>query len=229
MLRCVYHGDKFDIHGTCLDVPCVPPGSNLKDQVRAKSYPCIERGDLVLTYMAVPAHKPAFPDLEWALVPSAQRFSTRHIQESQWLQGFQGAFDAGYLSFLHSRQVDMRRERTDHDRRIVPTKYEVMHLDFGFALAGGRELENGNTSWHVDVMLFPFHKIIPSAPPGAYIWGADCVKAARANDHLIEQHACAGGDQLGDRARRTQDRPCRHCPAEGYRVKCDGRDIGAPS
>lgn len=169
-LRCVYHGVKFDIHGTCLDVPCVPPGSNVKDQVRAKSYPCIERGDLVWTYMGPPEHKPAFPDLEWALVPSAQRFSTRHVQECNWLQGLEGGFDASHLSFLHSGQVDMRRGRTDHDRRIVPTKYEVMPLDFGFAVAGGRELDNGNISWHVDVMLFPFHKIIPSVPLGAHIW-----------------------------------------------------------
>ncbi len=169
-LRCVYHGVKFDIHGKCLDVPCVPPGSNVKDQVRAKSYPCIERGDMVWTYMGPPEHKPAFPDLEWALVPAAQRFSTRHIQECNWLQGLEGGFDASHLSFLHSGQVDMRRGRTDHDRRIVPTKYEVLPLDFGFAVAGGRELESGATSWHVDVMLFPFHKIIPSVPLGAHIW-----------------------------------------------------------
>ncbi len=169
-LRCVYHGVKFDVDGTCLDVPCVPQGSNVKDRVRAKSYPCIERGDLVWTYMGPPEHKPAFPDLEWALVPKAQRFATRHIQECNWLQGLEGGFDASHLSFLHSGLVDMRKGRTDHDRRIVPTRHEVAPLDFGFAVAGGRELANGNISWHVDVMLFPFHKIIPSVPLAAHIW-----------------------------------------------------------
>jgi nitrite reductase/ring-hydroxylating ferredoxin subunit len=169
-LRCVYHGVKFDVDGTCLDVPCVPQGSNVKDKVRAKSYPCVERGDLVWTYMGPPEHKPAFPDLEWALVPKAQRFSTRHIQECNWLQGLEGGFDASHLSFLHSGLVDMRKGRTDHDRRIVPTRHEVAPLDFGFAVAGGRELANGNISWHVDVMLFPFHKIIPSVPLAAHIW-----------------------------------------------------------
>jgi nitrite reductase/ring-hydroxylating ferredoxin subunit len=169
-LRCVYHGVKFDVDGTCLDVPCVPQGSNVKDKVRAKSYPCIERGDLVWTYMGPPEHKPEFPDLEWALVPKAQRFATRHIQECNWLQGLEGGFDASHLSFLHSGLVDMRKGRTDHDRRIVPSRHEVVPLDFGFAVAGGRELENGNISWHVDVMLFPFHKIIPSVPLAAHIW-----------------------------------------------------------
>ena len=169
-LRCVYHGVKFDVDGTCLDVPCVPQGSNVKDRVRAKSYPCIERGDLVWTYMGPPEHKPAFPDLEWALVPKAQRFATRHIQECNWLQGLEGGFDASHLSFLHSGLVDMRKGRTDHDRRIVPTRHEVAPLDFGFAVAGGRELANGNISWHVDVMLFPFHKISPSVPLAAHIW-----------------------------------------------------------
>ncbi len=169
-LRCVYHGVKFDVNGACLDVPCVPPGSNVKDKIKAVSYPCIERGDLVWTYMGPPEHKPEFPDLEWAHVPASHRFVTRHVQECNWLQGLEGGFDAAHLSFLHSGLVDMRKGRTDHDRRIVPSAYEVLPLDFGFVVAGGRELPNGNVSWHVDVMLFPFHKIIPSVPLGAHIW-----------------------------------------------------------
>ncbi len=169
-LRCVYHGVKFAIDGACLDVPCVPPGSNVKDKIRATSYPCLERGDMVWAYMGPPALKPEFPDLEWALVPAPQRFSTRHVQECNWLQGLEGGFDASHLSFLHSGTVDLRKGNTDKDRRIVPSLYEVVPLDFGFAVAAGRELPTGNVSWHVDVMLFPFHKIIPSVPLGAHVW-----------------------------------------------------------
>src|SRR6266480_2353969 len=43
-LRCVYHGWKFDVHGTCVDMPSEPAESNFKDKIRAMSYPCVERG-----------------------------------------------------------------------------------------------------------------------------------------------------------------------------------------
>src|ERR1700756_2931321 len=79
-LRCVYHGWKFDIAGNCVDTPSEPKGSRLQSNVRARAYPCLERGGVVWTYMGPPEHKPEFPDLEWTLVPPAQRYLTRHIQ-----------------------------------------------------------------------------------------------------------------------------------------------------
>src|SRR5207237_10532818 len=50
-LRCVYHGWKFDVRGRCLDMPIEPAGSTFKDKVRARAYPCIERGGLVWAYL----------------------------------------------------------------------------------------------------------------------------------------------------------------------------------
>ena len=56
-LRCVYHGIKFDVDGNCVDVPCVPATrdeqmSRIKSALKARSYPCIERGGAVWTYWA---------------------------------------------------------------------------------------------------------------------------------------------------------------------------------
>lgn len=169
-IRCVYHGIKFNTEGRCVDVPCAPAGTYSIDEIRVTPYPCVEKGGLVWAYMGPPEHRPDFPELEWTLVPENHRFVTRHVQECNWLQGLEGGFDAAHLSFLHSGVVDMRKGQTDQHRRIVPSLYEVVPLDFGFAVAGGRPLENGNVSWHVDIMLMPFHKIIPSVPRGAHVW-----------------------------------------------------------
>ena len=140
------------------------------DRLKVKSYPLVERGDLVWAYLGPREHMPEFPELEWTMVPAAHRYVTRHVQECNWLQGLDGGFDASHLSFLHSGQVDLRKGRTDHDRRIVPSFYEVEPLDFGFVCAGGRDLGDGTISWHADIMLLPFHKIIPSVPKGAHVW-----------------------------------------------------------
>ena len=167
-LRCVYHGLKFDVDGNCVDVPCVPQSSevqkrNILAQLKIKSYPCVERGDLVWAYMGPPEHKPAFPDLEWTRLPKSQRFTTRHIQECNWLQGLEGGFDATHLSFLH-------RGDAEANRRIVATLYEVMPTDFGFVVGTGRDPGDGAILWNVNVMLMPFHKIISSVPHGAHVW-----------------------------------------------------------
>jgi phenylpropionate dioxygenase-like ring-hydroxylating dioxygenase large terminal subunit len=167
-LRCVYHGLKFDVNGNCVDVPCVPQADDaqrksLQSEIKIKAYPCIERGEVVWTYMGPPQHKPEFPELEWTALPSAQRFATRHIQQCNWLQGLEGGFDATHLTFLHGGD-------SETSRRIVATMYEVMATDFGFVVATGRDPGNGPIMWNVNVMLMPFHKIISSLPHAAHVW-----------------------------------------------------------
>jgi hypothetical protein len=156
------------VAGNCVDVPCVPQVPevnrlNVQKYMRAKAYPCIERGDVVWTYMGPPELQPAFPDLEWTGVPSAHRFATRHVQECNWLQGLEGGFDATHLSFLHGGDAEK-------SRKIVATLYEVMPTDFGFVVATGREPETGPVMWNMNVMLMPFHKIISSIPAAAHVW-----------------------------------------------------------
>jgi phthalate 4,5-dioxygenase len=167
-LRCVYHGIKFDVEGNCVDVPCVPQMSdthraNMQKQLAIKSYPCVERGEVVWTYMGPPEQKPEFPDLEWTLIPPSQRYTTRHVQECNWLQALEGGFDATHLSFLHGAEGDA-------SRRIVASLYEVIPTDFGFVVGTGRERGDGTIMWNMNVMLAPFHKIISSIPHAAHVW-----------------------------------------------------------
>jgi phthalate 4,5-dioxygenase oxygenase subunit len=167
-LRCVYHGIKFDVEGRCVDLPCAP--AQYKDELRLTAYPCLERGDVIWTYMGPKELKPEFPELEWTLLPASHRFVTRHIQECNWLQAFEGGFDATHLAFLHSGVVDLRKGRTDQDRKVVPSRFELLPTDSGFVCSGGRELADGTVAWHVEIMFLPFHKIIPSVPRGAHVW-----------------------------------------------------------
>src|SRR5437763_17083984 len=43
-LRCVYHGWKFSVDGTCVVMPNEPAESDFRAKVRAVAYPCAERG-----------------------------------------------------------------------------------------------------------------------------------------------------------------------------------------
>jgi phenylpropionate dioxygenase-like ring-hydroxylating dioxygenase large terminal subunit len=144
--------------------------TNVKRALKIKSYPCLERGGLIWTYMGPAELKPEFPDLEWTRVPESHRFSSRHIQECNWLQALDGAFDSSHLAFLHSGTADLRKGKTDHDRRIVTSIYETVPTDAGFLFGSGRDLQNGMISWHVGMMIFPFHKIVPSVPLASHVY-----------------------------------------------------------
>jgi phthalate 4,5-dioxygenase oxygenase subunit len=162
-LRCVYHGWKFDINGDCTDLPSEPAGSTLQRKVKIKAYPCLERGGVVWTYMGPAELKPEFPDLEWTRIPASHRYVSRHVQECNWLQGFEGGFDTSHLSFLHGGTAD-------HTVSSVPSRYEVVGTNFGFIAGTGRDLPGGEVNWTANVMLMPFHKIIASQPAGAHVW-----------------------------------------------------------
>ncbi len=169
-LRCVYHGIKFDREGNCVDVPCIAPGtttdtqmSAIKRQMKTKSYPCMEKGGVIWTYMGPADKKPEFPDLEWAEVPADQRHATRRIQECNWLQGVEGGYDAPHLTFLHGGSAEP-------SRHYLPSLYEVVPTDFGFVVGTARDMGGPNYYWNINIFLMPFHKIISSVPHAAHMW-----------------------------------------------------------
>src|SRR5438067_13547564 len=82
-LRCVYHGWKFSVDGRCLDMPNEPAESDFRQKVRAVAYPTRERNGVVWAHLGPSGSVlPELPDLEWNLVPGAQHYITKRVQ--QW-------------------------------------------------------------------------------------------------------------------------------------------------
>jgi nitrite reductase/ring-hydroxylating ferredoxin subunit len=50
-LRCPYHGWKFDVTGQCLEVPSEPEESGFVKKIKLRSYPLVERGGVLWTYI----------------------------------------------------------------------------------------------------------------------------------------------------------------------------------
>ncbi|HEY6720910.1 MAG TPA: Rieske 2Fe-2S domain-containing protein, partial [Burkholderiales bacterium] len=95
-LRCPYHGWKYDITGQCVDLPSEPEESGMRKGIKLKSYPAVEKGDVVWIYMGPPELKPAPPDLEWATVSAERRFISKRVQESNYLQAIEGGIDSSH-------------------------------------------------------------------------------------------------------------------------------------
>jgi hypothetical protein len=96
-----YHGWKYDVTGQCIDVPSEPRESGFCQKVKLKSYPLVQRGPVLWTYMGPPDKQPPLPEWEFATVPADQTFVSKRLQECNWLQAMEGGIDSSHVSFLH--------------------------------------------------------------------------------------------------------------------------------
>ena len=65
-LRCVYHGWKFDVDGTCVDQMNEP--EQFTEKVHITSYPTVEAGGVIWAYMGPPEQKPPTSNSRRALL-----------------------------------------------------------------------------------------------------------------------------------------------------------------
>jgi phthalate 4,5-dioxygenase oxygenase subunit len=175
-LRCVYHGWKFDVHGTCVEMPTEPHDSTFKDKITIKAYPTAEYGGCIWIYMGPPDKRPALPDLEWAYVPSSQRVLSRWLQESNYMQALEGEIDSAHVSWLHAPlQMDTNPFRGRFNDAIIrdgAPKLTVKPTDYGFCYGARRDADNGEYYWRVTQWLLPTFSLIPAHgfPRGGRCW-----------------------------------------------------------
>src|SRR5881628_978865 len=80
-IRCPYHGWKYDVNGKCVEVPSEAEESGFCKKIKLKSYPLVERGDVIWVYMGPAEQQPPLPEWEFATVPAEQSYSSKRVQE----------------------------------------------------------------------------------------------------------------------------------------------------
>ena len=176
-LRCPYHGWKYDVTGQCVDLPSEGDDGPMRKRIKLKSYPCVEAGGVIWAYMGPPELKPELPALEWVRVAPRQRYVSKRLQESNYLQAIEGGIDSSHVSFLHSGAL-----RTDplfvgskgneyNDRDRMPF-FDVVEFEGGLLVGARRNAESGYY-WRITPYIMPWHTIIPPRaghPLGAHVW-----------------------------------------------------------
>ena len=167
-LRCIYHGWKFDVRGQCVDMPSEPPESNFKEKIQVRSYPCLERGGMIWTYMGPAQDPPPMPGLEWLSLPASHISASKRVQYSNWVQAMEGDIDQSHVSFVHSRlELDDVRSVPDRTSRLVDEirkadthpRFEVLETDYGVLIGAGRDAPDGMKYWRITQQMMPFHTI----------------------------------------------------------------------
>jgi phthalate 4,5-dioxygenase len=165
-LRCPYHGWKYDVTGQCVDLPSEPEALGTRSRIRLKSYPCIERGGVIWTYMGPPALQPEPPEHEWAMVPAANRFTSKRLQESNYLQALEGGIDSSHVSFLHGPALKRdplfvgSKGNVYNERDRMP-QFEVVPFDGGLLIGARRLADDDRYYWRITPWIAPFFALIP--------------------------------------------------------------------
>jgi phthalate 4,5-dioxygenase oxygenase subunit len=153
-LRCVYHGWKFDRAGTCVDMPSEPPDSLFKTKVTIGAYPTWEAGGIVWAYLGPPGLQPPLPDFEICRAPATHRYTTKNLQECNWVQAVEGAVDSVHSTFLHCNDL--------HDRSLLRANAPAIDFettDYGLAGAAIHPLEGGREYARTFHFVLPVHSI----------------------------------------------------------------------
>ena len=146
-LRCPYHGWKFDVNGQCVDVPSEPAESGYAKKIKLTSYPCIEKGGIIWTYMGPEDRKPPEPEYEFATVPADQRFVSKRFQDCNWLQSMEGGIDSSHVSWLHRGDVAndplfKGSKGNQYNMNDLAPVFEVVENDGGLLIGARRNAED---------------------------------------------------------------------------------------
>ncbi len=165
-LRCAYHGWKYDVRGQCLEVPSEPAESGYCDKVKLKGYPLVERGGVVWIYMGPPELQPPLPEWEFATVPQTQSFTSKRLQECNWLQALEGGIDSSHVSFLHSGALNrdpLFKGAKGNEYNLADKKpvFDVVQAEGGLFVGARRNAEEGHYYWRITPWIMPCFTMVP--------------------------------------------------------------------
>jgi phthalate 4,5-dioxygenase oxygenase subunit len=165
-LRCPYHGWKYDVNGNCTEIPSEPEESGLCNRIKLTAYPMIEKGGVIWVYMGPKEHTPPEPEYEFASVPLEQTFSSKRIQECNWLQAMEGGIDSSHVSFLHRFTMSKDplfkgAEGNKYNLKDSKPAFEVKQIDGGLLIGARRNAENDHYYWRVTPFVAPCFTAIP--------------------------------------------------------------------
>jgi phthalate 4,5-dioxygenase oxygenase subunit len=165
-IRCPYHGWKYDVTGQCVEVPSEPAESGFCQKIKLTGYPLVKVGDVLWTYMGPPEHTPPLPEWEFARVPAEQTFTSKRLQECNWLQAMEGGIDSSHVSWLHSGNLNSDplfkgargNQYNMSDKRPV---FEVVDSDGGLYIGARRNAEEGHYYWRITPWVMPCFTMVP--------------------------------------------------------------------
>ena len=165
-IRCPYHGWKYDVTGQCVEVPSEPSENGFCQRIKLHSYPLVEQGGVLWTYMGAPESQPPLPEFEFSLVPPDQTYTSKRLQECNWLQAMEGGIDSSHVSWLHRGNLNSDplfkgAKGNQYNLNDAKPVFEVVDAVGGLFIGARRNAENGNYYWRITPWIMPCFTMVP--------------------------------------------------------------------
>lgn len=171
-LRCIYHGWKFGVDGSVLDMPNVND-PQVKARARGRTHPVREAGGIVWAYLGPVELEPSFPLWPWLDLPVGKRLVVPHVQECNFVQILEGLVDSSHLGLLHSNALNQANSteltfasKVKSMQHNLAPRIEATTTDFGFHYAALRDMIEGDgtirTEARVTAFITPFTVMNPN-------------------------------------------------------------------
>ena len=165
-IRCPYHGWKYDVTGQCVDVPSEPAENGFCSRIKLTGYPLVKQGDVLWTYMGPRDKQPPLPEFEFSLVPPEQTYTSKRLQECNWLQAMEGGIDSSHVSWLHRGNLNSDplfkgAKGNQYNLNDVKPVFEVVPSDGGLLIGARRNAEEGKFYWRITPWVMPCFTMVP--------------------------------------------------------------------
>jgi len=176
-LRCAFHGWLYDVSGKCLETPAEPEGSRMREHIRQRAYPVVQKSGILFAYLGA-AEPPAFPRFDCFVAPDAYTFAFKGYWDCNWLQALEVGIDPAHASYLHrffededpaagyGRQfrgtpADSAMPISKVLREYARPEISVERTDYGMRLRTLRRISDAHSHIRVTNILFPQAFVIP--------------------------------------------------------------------
>ena len=104
-------------------------------------------------------------------MPPAQRYVSKRLQETNWLQAMEGGIDSSHVSFLHRGNINsdpLFKGAKGNQYNLNDTRpvFEVVESPGGLYIGARRNAEEGNYYWRITQYVMPSFTMI--APRGGH-------------------------------------------------------------
>jgi phenylpropionate dioxygenase-like ring-hydroxylating dioxygenase large terminal subunit len=165
-IRCPYHGWKYAVDGQCLEVPSEPAENGFCARIKLKSYPLVRIGDILWTYLGPAETAPPLPEWEFCRVAPEQTYTSKRLQECNWLQAMEGGIDSSHVSWLHRGALSTDplfkgAKGNQYNLRDAKPVFEVAEAPGGLYIGARRNAEDGHYYWRVTPWIMPCFTMVP--------------------------------------------------------------------
>jgi phthalate 4,5-dioxygenase oxygenase subunit len=149
-----------------MEVPSEPAESGFCKKIKLKSYPLVRIGEVLWTYMGPPERQPPHPEWEFVLVPPEQTFTSKRLQECNWLQAMEGGIDSSHVSWLHRGNLNSDplfkgARGNQYNLNDAKPVFEVVEQPGGLFIGARRNAEYGHYYWRITPWVMPSFTMIP--------------------------------------------------------------------